>query len=29
MKGSFAYFVEIDEVSKDTYSDYQYRALVE
>lgn len=29
MKGTFAYFVEIDEVSKDTYSDYQYQALVE
>ncbi|WP_085297799.1 hypothetical protein [Cognaticolwellia mytili] len=29
MKGTFAYFVEIDEVSKDTYSDYQYQTLVE
>lgn len=27
MKGTFAYFVEIDEVSKDTYSDYQYKGL--
>lgn len=26
MKGTFAYFVEIDEVSKDTYFDYQYQA---
>lgn len=25
MKGTFAYFVEIDEVSKDTYFDYQYQ----
>lgn len=24
MKGSWAFFTEIDEVSKDTYSDYQY-----
>lgn len=29
MKGTFAYFVEIDEVSKDTYFDYQYQALTE
>ena len=29
MKGTFAYFVEIDEVSKDTYFDYQYQAVVE
>ncbi len=29
MKGSFAYFVDIDEVSKDTYFDYQYHAAVE
>jgi hypothetical protein len=29
MKGTFAYFVEIDEVSKDTYFDHQYQALVE
>jgi hypothetical protein len=28
MKGTFAYFVEIDEVSKDTYFDYQYQVLV-
>ena len=27
MKGTFAYFVEIDEVSKDTYLDYQYQAF--
>jgi hypothetical protein len=29
MKGTFAYFVEIDEVSKDTYFDYQYQAILE
>lgn len=29
MKGTFAYFVEIDEVSKDTYFDYQNWALGE
>jgi hypothetical protein len=29
MKGTFAYFVEIDEVSKDTYFDYQYQGGVE
>ena len=29
MKGTFAYFVEIDEVSKDSYFDYQYQAVGE
>ena len=29
MKGTFAYFVEIDEVSKDSYFDYQYQAPLE
>ena len=28
MKGTFAYFVEIDEVSKDTYFDYQYQPVL-
>ncbi len=29
MKGSFAYFIEIDEVSKDSYFDYQYQPFIE